>query len=139
MATFIPSYASLAWHPKVHRLMAFLECSKPQVLGHLHMLWWWAMEYADDGCLNRFSNLDLAAAAGWEGDPNRFAQALLASGFVDKDENGVRLHDWEEYGGKYVAAKIANRDRMRKVRRGLEPNGTTTDPTPLRPRQTPFA
>ena len=73
---WIKSQQALRDHPKLKKLARGLEISIPTALGHLHMLWWWAMDYAQDGNLTPFDALDIADAAGWEGDPNRFVDAV---------------------------------------------------------------
>jgi len=72
--------------------------------GHLHWLWWWALDTQPDGDLSAYDPEDIAEAAGWEGDAAVFVAALMNCGpgdklgFIDPD---MRLHDWDEYGGKY--------------------------------------
>ena len=48
---WIKSQQVLREHPKLKRLARRLEVSVPAALGHLHMLWWWALDYAQDGDL----------------------------------------------------------------------------------------
>jgi hypothetical protein len=51
-----------------------------------------------DGVLTGMSAVDVALEAGWEDDPERFVIAMMESGFLDRDEDGVyRLHDWEDH------------------------------------------
>ena len=110
---YIESHQELARHPKVKRFARMLKISLPAAIGHLHFLWWWAMDYAQDGDLTRFDAFDIADAAAWEGDEEEFIDALLncgvggASGFVDSDAEGKWLHDWDQYGGKLLASRQA--------------------------------
>jgi hypothetical protein len=74
------------------------------MIGHLHLLWYWALDHSDGGDLSKFDADDLADAACWEGDPAEFVAALVECG--PKDTEGFlnvdwSLHDWDEYGGKY--------------------------------------
>lgn len=48
---WLRSHQELARHPKVKRLSRQLNISLPQAIGHLHLLWWWCMDYAQDGDL----------------------------------------------------------------------------------------
>ena len=112
---FIPSHTSLGRHPKTKRFARQLDVSIVQAVGHLHFLWWWAMEFAPDGNLSAFGS-DIADAACWEGDEDDFRHALVVAGFIDESEFGSHLHDWGEYGGKHVAKKDANAARMRETR-----------------------
>lgn len=103
---WLPSYQELRDHPKTRKAAHLLGIERPQMIGHLHCLWWWALSYASDGSLEHFDVTDLALAAEWPGDPDKFVSALIdcgsgnRSGFVDRD--GMTLHDWPEYGGRYV-------------------------------------
>lgn len=89
------------------------------------MLWWWCMDYAQDGDLTTFSDAEIAEAAGWGADPEHFVAALVAcggtmrQGFLERDGEGTRVHDWSEYGGRLLELKAANAERMRKRRAGV--------------------
>lgn len=98
---WIPSHSELKDHPKTRKAAAMLNVSRAAMVGHLHCLWWWAMTYAPDGMLEKWDVLDLALAAEWEHDPDKFVHALVdcgEPGFIEKDP--CRLHDWDEYGGR---------------------------------------
>ena len=42
----------------------------------------------------------IATSAGWKGSPEKFINALLESGFLEKDSQNIFfLHDWEEHQG----------------------------------------
>lgn len=116
---WIESHQELKDHPKTLKLAALLNLNRAQVVGHLHLLWWWAMSYAEDGNVQRYDVTDLAIAAGWEGDPDKFVNALKecgpggTSGFLDDDD---WLHDWDQYGGKLLAKRRADADRKREQR-----------------------
>ena len=112
---WIESHASLARHPKTARLVRLLGISKPAAIGHLHLLWWWSLEYAEDGDLRGFSNDDIADAAMWEGDPAVFGQALRDAGFIEPDD---RIHDWHDYAGRLIAQRKANAERQAAFRNG---------------------
>ena len=113
---WIESHQELAHHPKLFRLARHLEISKPCAIGHLHMLWWWTLSYAPDGDTSPWDAAELAAGAGWEGDPALFLAALQRAGFVDDDGT---LHDWDQYGGKLLEKRkkeAARKKRARTVR-----------------------
>lgn len=115
---YIESHQELARHPKTRRLARVLGISLPTAVGHLQFLWWWAMDYAQDGDLSRYDAADIADAALWEGDAEVFLEALIdcgpggGAGFVDRTEAGRALHDWHEYGGKLHAERRKNAERM---------------------------
>lgn len=114
---WIESHQELGQHPKTRRLAHLLGVSKPAAVGHLQYLWWWAMDYADDGNLARFDALDIAIGSEWDGDEGAFVDALVGAGFIDRDPDGSHhIHDWDQYGGKLAARRKANAERMRKAR-----------------------
>jgi hypothetical protein len=41
---------------------------------------------------------------------------MVFGGFFDRDADGLRLHDWDEYEGRLVAERQANAERMRQKR-----------------------
>ena len=103
---WIPSHQELRMHPKTIKAARLCGISIPQMIGHLHLLWWWAIDHAADGDLSRFDADDIALGAMWEGDADVFISALQkcgpggTCGFLSDEK---KLNDWEEYGGKYTA------------------------------------
>jgi len=99
-----------------------LGIHKLQAIGLLHCLWWWALDYAPDGHLDRYDPLDIAIGAEWEGDPETLLEALISCGFVDRREDGLYLHDWMEYAGRLIERRRADAERKRAAR-GQQDNG----------------
>ena len=124
---YTESHQSLARHPKTLRLMRRLGTSRAETIGHLHMFWWWCLDYAPDGDLTSFDNEELATAAEWEGDADTFANAMIDAGFVDDDDALRYVHDWQEYGGKLLRRKESNKERMRETRAAYKPRSETPD------------
>lgn len=110
---WIESHQSLGRHPKMLRLAARVGVSAPQVIGHLHYLWWWTLDYVPDGDLSRFEAREIAVASEWTGDPEVWLAALKATEWID--ENG-HLHDWQDYAGKLAEERVRDRDRKRAER-----------------------
>lgn len=121
----IESHQSLGNHPKTKRLARTLSVSRVEAVGHLHYLWWWALDYADDGDLSKHDPGDVADGAEWPGDADQFLDALQSAGFVDPNDH---LHEWEQYGGKYIRARNLGRERQRRRRAHLlgEPDDTAS-------------
>jgi len=109
---WIESHQELARHPKTKRFIRAIGISLPQAIGHLHMLWWWALDYAQSGELTHYTHEDIADAAGWEAQPTEFVHALIQSGFLDSDGDKVCIHDWWDYAGKLLERR--EKDRVRK-------------------------
>src|SRR5687767_5633894 len=52
---WIESHQEIARHPKTRKLARLLGGSVPTAIGHLHLLWWWAVDYAEDGWLGKYT------------------------------------------------------------------------------------
>jgi hypothetical protein len=131
---YIESHQTLGNHPKTKRAARELGIGRVQLVGHMHYLWWWALEYAEDGDLSGFSDDEIAEEAMWEGDPAAFVGALTDAGFLDPNRS---LHDWEVYTGRLVAQRESNRERQRRFReRRKADDGAETgdDPVTVTPR-----
>ena len=129
---WIESHQALAKHPKTLKLARKLNIHIAQAIGHLHLFWWWAMEYAQDGDLSHCDPDDIAIAADWPGDAQHFVNTLVEVGFIDLSENGVlSIHDWQDYAGKLIAKRAADAERKRKERSKQDvqrtSNGNPTD------------
>ena len=65
--------------------------------GYLIDLWLYAaMNYGEDEVLRGMNVFDIAYAAGWEGDPNLFVDALLRGGvlYVSKGTGTYAVNNW---------------------------------------------
>ncbi len=149
---WIESHQSLGTHRKLYQLARILRISRPQAVGHLHYLWWWALDNAPDGDLSGVSDETLADVSGFlDGRSHRFgvrftsvcslfANALRSTGWIDTDS---KLHDWYDYAGKLIQAREKDRERHRKSigtpsellwnSIATVPNRTQPYPTPLSP------
>jgi hypothetical protein len=113
---WIESHQQLGRHPKTKRTARLLKISLPQMVGHLQFLWWWSLDYAQDGVLSKYDTEDIADAALWEGDPNEFVNALVTERFLDRNGDELLIHDWEDYAGKLIIQKEQNRQRSQRAR-----------------------
>lgn len=121
---WIESHDTLGRHPKTEEAARLLGIGIPQMIGHLHLLWWWCMEYAQNGDLTGFRPTVIARAAGWDGEPESFVAALIECGptpdkpgFLERTHDGrLLVHDWWDYAGKLIEKRRANRERMRSAR-----------------------
>lgn len=126
MAFYVESYQSLQRHPKTKKAARLLECSIPCVMGHLHCLWYWCLDYAESGDLSDYDNADIADACMWEGDAQTLIHGLVMAGFLDCSEEDephkISVHDWYDYGGKLIEKRNANAERMRLKRTSANSN-----------------
>lgn len=116
---WIESHQTLDKNGKLLELALRLSINRYQAIGHLHALWWWAIDNAEDGNLKRFSNDAVTQACGWsdyikdeidrsriDGMTNRgnrdgFIPALIECGFLDQKDDGLWIHNWNEYTHRY--------------------------------------
>lgn len=122
---WIESHQSLRDHPKTRKLARILNVSVPTAVGHLHCLWWWAMDYSDDGDVSQYDELDIAIGGGWDDDAAEFVDALVTVGFLDQCDEQTFVHDWEDYGGKLTRRRKENAERMREARARSESRTNT--------------
>jgi len=129
---WIESHQTLATHPKTRRAARELGIRPVHLIGHLHCLWHWALDHAEDGDLSRYDAEDLAIAAQWDDDPDLFVNALVncgpggGSGFIDRTGTRFALHNWAVYTDRLVArresGRKANHERWH-VARGVRAEG----------------
>lgn len=123
---YTPSHAELGQHPKTRKLARRLGVSIPTAIGHLHLLWHFALKYAQDGDLSRFDNDEIADGCMWEGDPSDLYEAFCAAGWIED----ATIHDWHEYGGKAIKQKEGNAERQQRWR---DRHKTVSKPSPNNP------
>ena len=126
---WLEAHQELRDHPKIKRAARMLGINRPQMIGHMLCLWWWCLDYAEDGDLTDFDRADIADAADWQGEPDDFVEALLNCGPADRpgfltNGDGIKVNDWDEYGGKYIAKRNQSRDRQRTFRNRNTPRNT---------------
>jgi len=110
---WIESHQSLLGHRKTLRAAHILKVTRYTLIGHLHALWWWGLDNAEnDGSMGDVSAEELAEAAGWPvRSASAFVEALVIVRFIDRDEAGLRLRNWWEYAGKLNAKRTRDRER----------------------------
>ena len=121
---WIESHQSLGGHPKLKKLARLLGINRAQAAGHLQFLWWWALDYAQDGDISGYSQEDIAEAADWTGEPEAFVDALTTCGkegqpgFIEHIEPGkLVIHDWYDYAGKLIEQRQVERERSKARRK----------------------
>jgi len=116
---WLESHGNLARHPKTRRLMQRMGWTLPHTIGNLHLLWYWVLDFAPTGDLTRFDpdqltqDLDLGNST-----PEQFIEAMIQSGFLDSEDNVLRIHDWPEYTARSLRPKFRRHpDRWHQVLR----------------------
>ena len=113
---WIESHQGLRDHPKTKRLMRYLAISLPTAIGYLHNFWWWALDHAQDGSLDKYDAYDIADATAWEGDAEMFLKGLVDAGFIDEENGELFIHDWMDYAGRLIERRQKDAERKRKER-----------------------
>jgi len=99
-------------HRKVRKLARQLEIEQAHALGLVVNFWLFAINNWGHGFLDNDPD-EIAHACVWKGDPEPLTHALIDCGFIDTldNKNALRIHDWDNYGGKYIKQVERNRDR----------------------------
>jgi DnaD/phage-associated family protein len=124
---WIESHQGLARHIKTKRLARRLGVTIPAAIGHLHLLWWWAMDNIIDGDLSSVDCEDIAEEMLWNDDPQMLMDALVYSGFVDNTEKGLFIHDWHDYVGRLLEKRKKETERKREYRKKSSSRPTGQD------------
>jgi hypothetical protein len=102
---WIESHQDLKDHPKTCDLMAAMGWDLDTTIGKLHRLWWWCVDYAEDGDLRKHNDNRIANAMGVaNADASKLIKSLVSSGWLDR-EPYFRVHDWWDYIGLFLQRK----------------------------------
>lgn len=114
---WIEIHQTLPRHRKTLSTAGRLSVDRHTIIGHLLELWTWAIDNVpSDGFMGRISFQELAIAADWRGDEKSFVSALIESGFIDENPDGLWLHDWYEYAGKLLEKREKEKERSKNRR-----------------------
>ena len=114
---FLAVDVALLRHPKTMKLRRALMDRRAAL--YVVELWAWCSEFATDGDLTQFDPLEIEEGVGWSLDAGVLFAALVASGFIDKSEDGrITVHDWMSHQGKWIAKMEAERTRLKEWRSG---------------------
>lgn len=103
-------------HRKMLALYRILGVRHAEAVGLMEMLWQWTAEMCPTGAIGAYTDVDIAAASGWEGDPSAFVEALKSPQvrFVESHK-GYRLvvHDWSQHCEDSVHKRLEyNKERF---------------------------
>lgn len=113
---WIESHQSLLRHRKTNQAVRLLGCDRFKLIGHLHALWWWALDNAPSG--QALADYEIVDGAEWDGNPKHFVESLSAAGFIESLPDGDYLiHDWHTYAGKLIDRRKEAVKRTQEWRR----------------------
>ena len=114
---WIESNENLGQHPKTYALMESLSSNLPETIGILHLLWHFALKFSwETGNLKKFSPGVISHAVGWNKNPELLISALHECGWMDN----MIIHDWKDFAGKLIQARIYNKQRRITAHDGVK-------------------
>lgn len=130
--------------PKLRSLAKEVGCSQNEALGCLVRLWLWGISNADSS--GRIVGGDegdivdvLSAGIDRQYTAESVVSAMKTTGWIDIDDNGIYLHDWDEWQSQwYKDANARRKDAERKrAARALQRSTTeaTLDPHKSEPKK----
>ncbi len=117
---YIEAHQKLEKHPKLLELCNKTGWNKDEVIGKLLRLWWWTLDYAEDGDLSRYKPQqflgDLIGNPKDNLTPEMLYKYLQDTNFIEI--NGL-IHDWLDYAGHYLHAKYhsSNIKKWKEIRK----------------------
>jgi len=110
---FVPVDVDLKEHPRTKKLARSLGVCPREAQGYLLCLWQWAFKYCEDGCIDGWTETDIADGCDFSGDPVLFRTALIDAGWLDKSG---KLHAWNSHAGKLFRSREKAAEKMRMFR-----------------------
>lgn len=77
-------------------------------VGALETLWLFALHNSRDGDLSKFSALEIAGWMEFPGDESDLIEALVETGWMDRDGGALTVHDWHEHKPNWLKAAAAS-------------------------------
>jgi hypothetical protein len=116
---------------KFANLSRILKMPKYKIMGILETLWHFAGKNSPQGNIGKYSNEEIAAWIGWEGEPEELINALGRSKWIDRDKtHRLLVHDWADHADN--ATKMAlGRKKLQALRHDGTPWSDEPKPLPL--------
>jgi hypothetical protein len=83
--------------PDHHKTIKLVRKAGEGAFRCLLRLWCYAAEHRPHGVLYGMDATDIAIASGWGGDEEEWVNALASTGWMDRQDGELTLHDWEEH------------------------------------------
>lgn len=101
---------SYVTHPKFYKLAEILEIPVAYARGLISSVWGWAADYGKDGCIDSLSYKMFLNMTGYEGKKNAI-EAMVFCGLLDKKNNSLIIHDWDDYNRIDMLNRNAERQK----------------------------
>ena len=119
---WLPMRLDLADDPAVIAIFSKTDCvDEAHVVGKLHKVWTWFNRHTTDGYARGVTPEWFDRDIGVTG----FTQAMIDVGWLEVDEGGVRLPNFEEFNGASAKKRLQSARRMAKKRNS--DTGSATD------------
>ena len=116
-------------HPKVISLEERLKIPRFAAVGLLELLWHYTAEYAPQGSVGKYPDSAIARACHWPKDAAAFVDALVETGWLDRDEEyRLLVHDWADHVDETTKKRLL-RAKLEIIIR--QPNGSRAAPERL--------
>lgn len=134
---WIESHQNLERHPKRVDLSARMKWSKPETIGRLHLLWWWTLDFAEDGDLRKYNDGQIAEAMCVDiAQAGELVAALVEARWLER-EPYFRIRNWWSYIGRFLHVKYGKRDldKIKRIRAAYADTATVTVTELTKPNQ----
>lgn len=111
---WIKLHTNIREHDKSDELGELLD--DPRAWTYAVELWLWCATTRPDGDLTGLSAKRIAKRSGWAGDADEFFDAMVAAGFIEENDERMRLSGWEKHQGAHK--RKFERDRKRRKNGG---------------------
>lgn len=122
---------------KLRRLYKAIGCSKFEALGILNFLWFWGLKNADETGMAQDADLDVLGCylVGSSENPSFDAglvtDALVETGWIDMDEHGFRIHDWDVWQEQWYKLQRTRKYDAERKRKAYQQEKTGKAPAPV--------
>jgi len=126
---WIEVHDTLPDHRKTLDAAEALKMDPDMVVGKLIRLWTWALNNREDGNIKARDAQLVADVMRFRGKAQRLLDALVATGFLDRTEDGYEIHDWDQHvcmlREKREKIRSQNRERVKRYRAQKKQENTT--------------
>lgn len=113
---WIELHQNMPGHRRTRRIKTVLGIDTPTAVGHMCLLWLWALDNAEDGSIGGMLNQEIADVCEYKGDADKFVDALVEAGYIIRKGDDMILHDWADYCGRLMDKREQNRLRQQRYR-----------------------
>jgi hypothetical protein len=116
---------------KMKRLCRKLDVRLYQAVGILELLWHTTAREAPRGDIGKLTDEDIALAVDWPGDEHALINALVATGWLEKDkEHRLLVHDWHIHADEAVKKRLTRSGQLFIVEQRVATNHANVETKP---------